>query len=59
MENGTYMNDQTWLNQPISNQVILKDSILPERFRSTSEPSDISILGGDLNSVTEPQISDE
>ena len=55
MKKTTCINDNNWFyNEPISSESFPDISILPERFRSISEPTEIPIISDDLNSITEP-----
>jgi hypothetical protein len=58
----TCINEINWLyNEPVSTVSTPDTSILPERFRSITEPSVTSIVSEDLCSITEPdlQMSEE
>ncbi len=55
MSGSTYIKEKNWnYNEPFSSEFFIDDSILPERFRTISEPTEIPILSEDLNSITEP-----
>jgi len=55
METLTYINWGNWSNnEPFNTESYPETSILPERFRSISEPSEIPLTSDDLNSVTIP-----
>lgn len=55
MKRTTSISENNWFyNEPISSESFPDISILPERFRSISKPSDIPINSDDLNSITEP-----
>jgi hypothetical protein len=58
MKNLTYVNLGNWSNnEPFNSESYPETSILPERFRAISEPSEISIVSDDLNSITLPQLT--
>ena len=55
MKNLTYLNLCNWSNnEPFNSESYPETSILPERFRSISEPSEIPLTSDDLNSITIP-----
>ncbi len=55
MKNLTYLNLGNWSNnEPFNSESYPETSILPERFRSISEPSEIPLTSDDLNSITIP-----
>ena len=55
MKHSTYYSMGNWSNnEPSSSESFPENSILPERFRSISEPSEVPILPDDFNSLTIP-----
>lgn len=55
MKRTTCITESIWFNnEPISSESLPDISILPERLRSISEPTNIPITSDDLNSITEP-----
>jgi hypothetical protein len=55
MKTLTYLNLGNWSNnEPFNSESYPETSILPERFRSISEPSEIPLTSDDLNSITIP-----
>jgi hypothetical protein len=55
MKRTTCISENNWFyNEPISSESFPDISILPERFRSISEPTEIPIISKDLNTITEP-----
>jgi len=58
MKTLIYVNSGNWSNnEPVNSESYPETSILPERFRSLSEPSDIPLTSDDLNSISLPQLS--
>lgn len=58
MRRSTYISDLGWCyNEPFSSESLPEISVLPKRFVSISEPSDIPIVSEDLNSISEPELS--
>lgn len=56
MKTLSYINFGNWSNnEPVDSQSYPENSILPERFRSLSEPSEIPLTSDDLNSISIPQ----
>lgn len=47
--------DQTDYAVPETNRYVSPPSIVPERFRSITEPLDYSLVREDLNSITTPR----
>ena len=57
MKSLTNINYGNWSNnEPVSNESYPEISILPERFRTISEPSVIPLTSEDLNSISLPQL---
>lgn len=44
---------------PATNERQATPQIVPERFNSTSRPSEVPIVSPELNSVSEPQVSQQ
>lgn len=58
MKKTTCINDIQWFyNEPISSESFPASSVLPERFRSISEPTEVPIISKDLNSITQPEFN--
>jgi hypothetical protein len=56
MQTLTYINLGNWSNnEPLNSESYPEISILPERFRSISEPSELPITIDDLNSISLPE----
>ena len=56
MKTLTYINLGNWSNnEPLNSESYPETSVLPERFRSISEPSELPITLDDLNSISLPQ----
>jgi hypothetical protein len=56
MKTLTYINLGSWSNnEPLNSESYPETSVLPERFRSISEPSELPITIDDLNSISLPQ----
>jgi hypothetical protein len=52
------LNNFITLNEPSSNVYREKESILPERFNSTSHPKHYSIVNKEFSSISEPDKSE-
>ena len=56
MKTVTCINLGNWSNnEPLNSESYPETSVLPERFRSISEPSELPITIDDLNSISLPQ----
>lgn len=55
MKNLTYINTLQWVNnEPMDSESFPENGILPDRFGTLSEPTEIPIVSDDLNSITKP-----